>query len=299
MGRRPCCEKNGVRKGAWTPEEDQILVSYIKNHGHGTWGSLPKHAGLLRCGKSCRLRWTNYLRPGIKRGPFSEEEENTIVQLHGMFGNRWAVIASQLPGRTDNEIKNYWNTHLKKRFLSDKHQENLPLSLCDPPGYMESQSSPVTRHMMQWENARVEAELRLSTESSLLNSLPNPNADHFLLLWNSEIGKSFRQIKPKDGSPVSQRYSYAKFESSSSVPMQASDKKKTRSTSIMVQEQEDGCKPMANSDSSSLYELSDLSNTVSDLLLDFPAGYDLDFLNGSEDGFAISLDRKPDNTLLF
>ncbi|EXB66019.1 Transcription factor [Morus notabilis] len=117
MGRAPCCEKNGLKKGPWTPEEDQKLVDYIQENGYGNWRTLPKNAGLQRCGKSCRLRWTNYLRPDIKRGRFSFEEEETIIQLHSILGNKWSAIAARLPGRTDNEIKNYWNTHIRKRLL--------------------------------------------------------------------------------------------------------------------------------------------------------------------------------------
>ncbi|KAK6121793.1 hypothetical protein DH2020_044473 [Rehmannia glutinosa] len=113
------CEKDGVRRGAWTAEEDKILVDFITQNGHGTWRNLPKLAGLLRCGKSCRLRWTNYLRPDIKRGPFGPDEENTIIHLQATLGNKWAAIASHLPGRTDNDIKNFWNSHLRKR-LSTK-----------------------------------------------------------------------------------------------------------------------------------------------------------------------------------
>ncbi|XP_015899726.1 transcription factor MYB60 isoform X2 [Ziziphus jujuba] len=71
--------------------------------------------GLLRCSKSCRLRWTNYLRPGIKRGNFTPHEEGMIIHLQALLGNKWAAIASYLPQRTDNDIKNYWNTHLKKK----------------------------------------------------------------------------------------------------------------------------------------------------------------------------------------
>ncbi|CAN8301937.1 unnamed protein product [Cochlearia groenlandica] len=110
-------ESDQVKRGPWTQEEDEKLVSYIQAHGPGKWRTLPKNAGLKRCGKSCRLRWTNYLRPDIKRGEFSIEEEDTIIQLHRLLGNKWSAIAIHLPGRTDNEIKNYWNTHIRKKLL--------------------------------------------------------------------------------------------------------------------------------------------------------------------------------------
>ncbi|KAK9714774.1 hypothetical protein RND81_06G118900 [Saponaria officinalis] len=117
MGRAPCCDRDGLKKGPWLPEEDQKLVDYIQEHGSGNWRTLPKKAGLQRCGKSCRLRWANYLRPDIKRGRFTFEEEEAIIQLHSVLGNKWSAIAAKLPGRTDNEIKNYWNTHIRKRLL--------------------------------------------------------------------------------------------------------------------------------------------------------------------------------------
>ncbi|KAJ8763623.1 hypothetical protein K2173_003095 [Erythroxylum novogranatense] len=112
-----CSDKSGLKKGPWTAEEDEKLIDYIQKHGHGRWRTLPKNAGLKRCGKSCRLRWINYLRPDIKRGKFSYEEEEIIIKLHSVLGNKWSTIAARLPGRTDNEIKNYWNTHIKKKLL--------------------------------------------------------------------------------------------------------------------------------------------------------------------------------------
>nr|UED89770.1 R2R3-Myb5 transcription factor [Pinus massoniana] len=118
MGRSPCCEKAHTNKGAWTKEEDDRLIAHIRTHGEGCWRSLPKAAGLMRCGKSCRLRWINYLRPDLKRGNFSEEEDELIIKLHSLLGNKWSLIAGRLPGRTDNEIKNYWNTHIKRKLLN-------------------------------------------------------------------------------------------------------------------------------------------------------------------------------------
>ncbi|KAK4784821.1 hypothetical protein SAY86_019189 [Trapa natans] len=119
MGRAPCCDKANVKRGPWSPEEDAILKGYIDTHGTGgNWISLPQKAGLRRCGKSCRLRWLNYLRPDIKLGGFTEEEDSIICSLYFSIGSRWSVIASNLPGRTDNDVKNYWNTRLKKKLVA-------------------------------------------------------------------------------------------------------------------------------------------------------------------------------------
>ncbi|XP_050363178.1 transcription factor MYB8-like [Argentina anserina] len=120
MGRRPCCSKEEVNKGPWTAEEDKMLADHIKAQGEQKWSSIFKQTGLRRCGKSCRLRWLNYLRPTIKRGNITQEEEDLIIRLHKLLENRWSLIAGRIPGRTDNEIKNYWNAHLRKKSQPEK-----------------------------------------------------------------------------------------------------------------------------------------------------------------------------------
>ncbi|GLJ47492.1 hypothetical protein SUGI_1002520 [Cryptomeria japonica] len=125
MGRAPCCSKDAdLNRGAWTAEEDMILSEYIAIHGDGGWRSLPQKAGLKRCGKSCRLRWLNYLHPHINRGNISQDEEELIIRMHGLLGNRWSLIAGRLPGRTDNQIKNYWNTRLSKKLHNNGSTAN-------------------------------------------------------------------------------------------------------------------------------------------------------------------------------
>ncbi|KAK8482868.1 hypothetical protein V6N13_140273 [Hibiscus sabdariffa] len=108
-------EEMDVRKGPWTEEEDLTLKAYVNIHGEGRWNSVARLSGLKRTGKSCRLRWLNYLRPEVRRGNISLQEQLLILQLHSRWGNRWSKIAQHLPGRTDNEIKNYWRTRVQKQ----------------------------------------------------------------------------------------------------------------------------------------------------------------------------------------
>ncbi|XP_044463259.1 transcription factor MYB114-like [Mangifera indica] len=110
------------KRGQWTAAEDQKLAQVIEIHGPKRWKSVAAKAGLNRCGKSCRLRWMNYLRPNIKRGNISDQEEDLILRLHKLLGNRWSLIAGRSPGRTDNEIKNYWNSHLSKKIKQAERQ---------------------------------------------------------------------------------------------------------------------------------------------------------------------------------
>ncbi|KAK7266071.1 hypothetical protein RIF29_18711 [Crotalaria pallida] len=133
MDKRPCNSSQDpeVRKGPWTMEEDLILINYIANHGEGVWNSLAKAAGLKRTGKSCRLRWLNYLRPDVRRGNITPEEQLLIMELHAKWGNRWSKIAKHLPGRTDNEIKNFWRTRIQKHIKQAENFQQQSTSTSD------------------------------------------------------------------------------------------------------------------------------------------------------------------------
>ncbi|CAJ1832996.1 unnamed protein product [Sphenostylis stenocarpa] len=115
---------SGVRKGAWSQTEDDLLRDCVQLHGEGKWHLVPHRSGLNRCRKSCRLRWLNYLKPDIKRGNFSEDEVDLMIRLHKLLGNRWSLIAGRLPGRTSNDVKNFWNTNLRRKVLCHNKVNN-------------------------------------------------------------------------------------------------------------------------------------------------------------------------------
>ncbi|KAL1564405.1 transcription factor MYB83-like [Salvia divinorum] len=161
--------KNGSgvkRKGLWSPEEDEKLMNYMVRNGQGCWTDIARNAGLQRCGKSCRLRWINYLRPDLKRGAFSPQEEHLIIHLHSILGNRWSQIAARLPGRTDNEIKNFWNSTIKKRL---KNAGNTTTTSPSP-------------NMQEYAAAGVLVEPSSSSGSSMATQFGNPfNPNHHLM----------------------------------------------------------------------------------------------------------------------
>ncbi|XP_058739273.1 transcription factor MYB114-like [Vicia villosa] len=117
---------SSLRKGAWSQHEDELLKDCVQRYGEGKWHLVPQRAGLKRCRKSCRLRWLNYLKPNIKKGDFSEDEVDLMIKLHNLLGNRWSLIAGRLPGRTSNNVKNYWNTYMRSKEHSSKKDKNKP-----------------------------------------------------------------------------------------------------------------------------------------------------------------------------
>ncbi|CDP09459.1 unnamed protein product [Coffea canephora] len=113
--RLTCDEMGEIKKGPWKAEEDEVLINHVKKYGPRDWSSIRSKGLLQRTGKSCRLRWVNKLRPNLKNGvKFSAEEERIVIDLQAQFGNKWAKIATYLPGRTDNDVKNFWSSRQKR-----------------------------------------------------------------------------------------------------------------------------------------------------------------------------------------
>ncbi|XP_016464665.1 transcription factor MYB61-like [Nicotiana tabacum] len=174
--------KQKHKKGLWSPDEDQKLKDYIITYGHVCWSSVPINAGLKRNGKSCRLRWINYLRPGLKRGAFSTEEDETILTLHSMISSKWSRIAQHLPGRTDNEIKNYWHSYLKKRLAKKAKSEGQSQNI-------DGVSSSSSSLKLTWRNSSLDSFAQ--TEGSLVYT----DQDFSLVDFLKEPRKSkFRKV---------------------------------------------------------------------------------------------------------
>ncbi|KAJ6919087.1 transcription factor MYB10-like [Populus alba x Populus x berolinensis] len=221
-GRAPCCDKTQVMRGPWSPAEDLRLITFIQKHGHENWRALPKQAGLLRCGKSCRLRWINYLRPDVKRGNFSKEEEDTIIKLHQTLGNKWSKIASHFPGRTDNEIKNVWNTHLKKR-LTLKDDDERPKGVESKESSSASSSSSTSSTIVSSGKRNLEMELyqqknqgSSTKKPRILENVKDPSP--------REVSNQYRPTKkPKELSSSSTSSNNSNITNSSQVDVSKSE----------------------------------------------------------------------------
>ncbi|KAI3694976.1 hypothetical protein L1987_77962 [Smallanthus sonchifolius] len=181
MGRHSCCYKQKLRKGLWSPEEDEKLIKHITKFGHGCWSSVPKLAGLERCGKSCRLRWINYLRPDLKRGTFSQQEEKLIIELHAVLGNKWSQIAAQLPGRTDNEIKNLWNSSIKKKLRQRGIDPNTHKPLSEVIDDHKAPSASIEKNSQDSYNLEEKPQRNaVVTSYPLIHNSPPPTHEFFL-----------------------------------------------------------------------------------------------------------------------
>ncbi|KDP33437.1 hypothetical protein JCGZ_07008 [Jatropha curcas] len=192
MGRTPRSSKDGLNKGSWTASEDKLLTDYVAMYGEGKWSNVSKRTGLKRCGKGCRLRWLNYLRPDIKRGNISDDEEQLIIRLHKLLGNRWSLIAGRLPGRTDNEIKNYWNSNLAKRAPDLQlplpeldHQKKQPFQLMSIPSFQLPDAHQEIRE--DDEHQSLEAANESETSDDPSEFLMDFNVDDFCQMLESDF----------------------------------------------------------------------------------------------------------------
>ncbi|KAB5513729.1 hypothetical protein DKX38_027635 [Salix brachista] len=208
MGRKTGCSKDGLNKGAWTPVEDKMLLDYLKIHGEGKWSNIVRETGLKRCGKSCRLRWMNYLRPGIRRGNFSDDEEDLIIRMHKLLGNRWSLIAGRLPGRTDNEIKNYWHTTIAKKARGKPKVDRKQIAPGSPSGAASSLKNQST----------VESQCTTGVVAATTTSQENSAQDHQLSIAMPQFTTSNLQYESSSTGP--QNGAASNFKNQSTIESQ-------------------------------------------------------------------------------
>ncbi|XP_024977997.1 myb-related protein 315-like [Cynara cardunculus var. scolymus] len=218
MGRQPCCDRAGLKRGPWTMEEDRKLMSFIVNNGIQCWRMVPKLAGLLRCGKSCRLRWINYLRPDLKRGTLSEAEEDQIIELHARLGNRWSKIASHFPGRTDNEIKNHWNTRIKKKLkllgVDPKTHKHIDEEKKQDSATENDQYNIIYEATMT--NGNTQVDIKKTNEHRFENDTNSQN--HHTMMWGNFDMDSWTNTNQEKSTSISKSDTYSlSYEDSVSI----------------------------------------------------------------------------------
>ncbi|XP_051127966.1 transcription factor MYB15-like [Andrographis paniculata] len=206
MVRAGCVDESGVKRGAWSEEEDNKLRAYVLRYGHWNWRLLPKYAGLNRCGKSCRLRWMNYLKPGVKRGQFTIEEGELVRRLHQELGNRWSAIAAKLPGRTDNEVKNYWHTNFNRRRKRSRCARKSSDNIIE----RMKTNNPIPILLQQTEESSSSDDHVYVLESSSSSSSSGSNCGDMMMICGGEM-----QSEPSDSNSLeSTGRSFSIFEES-------------------------------------------------------------------------------------
>ncbi|KAK4403589.1 Transcription factor [Sesamum angolense] len=294
-GKKACCEKEGLRRGAWSAEEDKILVDFITQNGHSTWRNLLNllvSSGVERAVGFAGLTifdQTSNVVPLVpmKRIPLSICTAHlnitviTMLLLYFLAWGWWAAIASNLPGRTDNDIKNFWNSHLRKRFSGEVLDQTSSLS----KSVDIKHESPPTRLLVQSENVRAEtAESRLSSKSE---------DDYLLCLWNFKVGESLNEsISDSEGagaqSPASQTSSFMRKVESGSRARNLNEPCKNTSSPEKTDQKVELLNGKKEAEEFGSYsddsKSDDSSDTMLNVLLDFPVGgNDMEFLQDSFD----------------